>query len=506
MQDAFGALTDRLNGVWAALKDEATLSAANVKAPLKDIRRALLEADVSLPVVRRFIKSVEEKAVGVKVTKGVNASQQLTKVVADELCELMGGFGGDKLVFKDEGQGPTVILMAGLQGVGKTTACGKLALFLKKQGKTSLLVATDVYRPAAIEQLKKLGEQIGVPVFDMGVTGDPPEIARLGLQKAVDEKIDVVIVDTAGRLTIDAQLMNELLATKAATNADETLLVVDAMTGQEAATLTAAFNDAVGITGAVLTKMDGDTRGGAALSVREVSGKPIKFTGIGEKMDALEPFYPERMTSRILGMGDVVTLVERAQDAVKEEQATQMRDKIMSATFDFNDFLTQMEMMQNMGGMGGLGGLIYSFSMGDLNSFNASHTIHHLSFGPKIPGVKNPLDGVHNEVQQGTGQYMYYIKVVPTDYVALGGAVTRSNQFSVTEHFVMVDFMAGQFPHPGVFLKYDFSPIMVEYRESRKGLAHLVTNVCAIVGGVFTTFSMISGIVHRAEQALKKED
>jgi len=336
------------------LKDEATLSAANVKAPLKDIRRALLEADVSLPVVRRFIKSVEEKAVGVKVTKGVNASQQLTKVVADELCELMGGFGGDKLVFKDEGQGPTVILMAGLQGVGKTTACGKLALFLKKQGKTSLLVATDVYRPAAIEQLKKLGEQIGVPVFDMGVTGDPPEIARLGLQKAVDEKIDVVIVDTAGRLTIDAQLMNELLATKAATNADETLLVVDAMTGQEAATLTAAFNDAVGITGAVLTKMDGDTRGGAALSVREVSGKPIKFTGIGEKMDALEPFYPERMTSRILGMGDVVTLVERAQDAVKEEQATQMRDKIMSATFDFNDFLTQMEMMQNMGGMGGL--------------------------------------------------------------------------------------------------------------------------------------------------------
>jgi len=352
--DAFGALTDRLNGVWAALKDEATLSAANVKAPLKDIRRALLEADVSLPVVRRFIKSVEEKAVGVKVTKGVNASQQLTKVVADELCELMGGFGGDKLVFKDEGQGPTVILMAGLQGVGKTTACGKLALFLKKQGKTSLLVATDVYRPAAIEQLKKLGEQIGVPVFDMGVTGDPPEIARLGLQKAVDEKIDVVIVDTAGRLTIDAQLMNELLATKAATNADETLLVVDAMTGQEAATLTAAFNDAVGITGAVLTKMDGDTRGGAALSVREVSGKPIKFTGIGEKMDALEPFYPERMTSRILGMGDVVTLVERAQDAVKEEQATQMRDKIMSATFDFNDFLTQMEMMQNRGGMGGL--------------------------------------------------------------------------------------------------------------------------------------------------------
>ena len=352
--DAFGTLTDRLNGVWAALKDEDDLSAENIKAPLKDIRRALLEADVSLPVVRRFIKSVEAKAVGVKVTKGVNASQQLTKVVADELCELMGGFGGDKLALKGEGEGPTVILMAGLQGVGKTTACGKLSLFLKKQNKTALLVATDVYRPAAIDQLKKLGEQIGVPVYDEGVDGNPPEIAAKGVQKAKDEGIDVVIVDTAGRLTIDEQLMGELKATKLATGADETLLVVDAMTGQEAATLTAAFNDAVEITGAVLTKMDGDTRGGAALSVREVSGKPIKFTGVGEKMDALEPFYPERMTSRILGMGDVVTLVERAQEAVKEEQASQMRDKIMSATFDFNDFLTQMEMMQNMGGMGGL--------------------------------------------------------------------------------------------------------------------------------------------------------
>jgi signal recognition particle subunit SRP54 len=352
--DAFGNLTERLNGVWAALKDEDDLSAENIKAPLKEIRRALLEADVSLPVVRRFIKSVEAKAIGVKVTKGVTASQQLTKTVADELCELMGGFGGDKLKLKEEGEGPTVILMAGLQGVGKTTACGKLALYLKKQEKTCLLVATDVYRPAAIDQLKKLGEQIGAPVFDMGIEASPPDIAAKGLAKAKEEGIDVVIVDTAGRLQIDEQLMGELQATKAATGADETLLVVDAMTGQEAAALTASFNDAVGITGAVLTKMDGDTRGGAALSVREVSGKPIKFTGVGEKMDALEPFYPERMTSRILGMGDVVTLVERAQEAVKEEQAAQMRDKIMSATFDFNDFLTQMEMMQNMGGMGGL--------------------------------------------------------------------------------------------------------------------------------------------------------
>jgi len=247
-----------------------------------------------------------------------------------------------------------VILMAGLQGVGKTTACGKLALFLKKTGKSVMMVATDVYRPAAIDQLKILGKQIDVPVFDMGTDVAPPEIARAGAEKARADGVDVVIVDTAGRLTIDEQLMSELQSTKIATSADETLLVVDAMTGQEAATLTAAFNEAVGITGAVLTKMDGDTRGGAALSVREVSGAPIKFTGVGEKMDALEPFYPERMTSRILGMGDVVSFVERAQEAVKEEDALKMREKIISATFDFDDFMSQMETMSGMGSMSSL--------------------------------------------------------------------------------------------------------------------------------------------------------
>ena len=256
--DAFGSLTDRLNNAWATLEDKDDLSSDNMKVPLKDIRRALLEADVSLPVVRRFIANVEKKAIGVQVTKGVSAGQQLTKVVADELCELMGGFGGDGLAFKEPPDGPTVILMTGLQGVGKTTACGKLALYLQKQGKRSLLVATDVYRPAAIDQLKMLGQQIGTPVFDMGSDVNPTEVAALGVQKAKAEGIDVVIVDTAGRLQIDEQLMAELQATKELTTADETLLVVDAMTGQEAAALTAAFDDAVGITGAVLTKMDGD--------------------------------------------------------------------------------------------------------------------------------------------------------------------------------------------------------------------------------------------------------
>ena len=350
--DAFNNLSATLDEAWAKMKGVADLSPENIKAPLKDVRRALLEADVSLPVVRRFIKKVEERAPGVKVTKGVEPSQELVKLVADELCTLMGGVGADGINFREEGNGPTVILMAGLQGVGKTTACGKLALSLKKQNKTCLLVATDVYRPAAIDQLKKLGSDLNVPVYDEGANASPPSIAANGVAEAKKRgDIDVVIVDTAGRLNIDEALMNELIATKMSTQADETLLVVDAMTGQEAATLTKSFADAIDITGAILTKLDGDTRGGAALSVREVSGKPIKFTGVGEKMDALDPFYPERMTSRILGMGDVVSFVEKAQEAVKQADAEQMKEKIMKATFDFDDFLKNMDMMGDMGSM-----------------------------------------------------------------------------------------------------------------------------------------------------------
>ena len=350
--DAFNNLSSTLDQAWAKMKGVADLSPENIKAPLKDVRRALLEADVSLPVVRRFIKRVEERAPGVKVTKGVEPSQELVKLVADELCALMGGVGAEGINFREEGNGPTVILMAGLQGVGKTTACGKLALSLKKQNKTCLLVATDVYRPAAIDQLKKLGNDLNVYVYDEGADASPPEIAKNGVEDAKKRgDVDVVIVDTAGRLNIDDELMNELIATKVSTQADETLLVVDAMTGQEAATLTKSFADAIDITGAILTKLDGDTRGGAALSVREVSGKPIKFTGVGEKMDALDPFYPERMTSRILGMGDVVSFVEKAKEAVKQEDAEQMKEKIMNATFNFDDFLKNMDVMGDMGSM-----------------------------------------------------------------------------------------------------------------------------------------------------------
>ena len=320
---------------------------------MRDIRRALLEADVSLPVVRRFVKRVEAAAVGVKVTAGVRPDQQLVKVVADELVQLMGGARGSEEPLALGGELP-VILLAGLQGVGKTTAAGKLALYLKAKGRQPLLVACDVYRPAAIDQLVKLGGQAGVPVFEMGTGATPADIAVAGMAAARERGCDCVIVDTAGRTQVDAAMMSELQEVKARTGAAETLLVVDAMTGQEAASLSAAFNESVGITGAVLTKMDGDARGGAALSVREVSGAPIKFVGVGERLGALEPFYPERMASRILGMGDVVTLVEKAQGAIAAKDAEEMRSRMAAAQFDFNDFLKQAEMVSSMGSMSSL--------------------------------------------------------------------------------------------------------------------------------------------------------
>lgn len=345
----FDNLTNALNDAWGKLKGVKQLTAENMKEPMRDIRRALLEADVSLPVVRRFIKSVEGNAVGQGVVKGVEPGQQLVKVVRDELVQLMGG-EMEELRIPDVG--PQIILMAGLQGVGKTTQCGKLANLLKKDNKQVLMVATDVYRPAAIDQLVKLGQRLEVEVFQLGTKVSPVEIAKQGVKKGIEEEFDVIIIDTAGRLNIDAKMMTELKDIKAAVNPSDVLLVVDAMTGQEAASLVKSFNDEVELTGALLTKTDGDSRGGAALTVREVSGKPIKFIGTGEKMDALEPFYPERMAGRILGMGDVLTLVEKAEAAIKEEDAERMKNKMMANKFDYDDFLEQFKMITNMGPMG----------------------------------------------------------------------------------------------------------------------------------------------------------
>ncbi|OVA06030.1 Signal recognition particle [Macleaya cordata] len=353
--EMFGQLTSGLEAAWNKLKGEEVLTKENIVEPMREIRRALLEADVSLPVVRRFVQAVSEQAVGVGLIRGVKPDQQLVKIVHDELVKLMGGEVSELNFAKS---GPTVILLAGLQGVGKTTVCAKLAFYLKKQGKSSMLVAADVYRPAAIDQLVILGEQVNMPVYTAGTEVKPSEIARRGLEEAKKKNMDVVIVDTAGRLQIDKAMMDELKEVKRALNPTEVLLVVDAMTGQEAAALVTTFNLEIGITGAILTKLDGDSRGGAALSVREVSGKPIKLVGRGERMEDLEPFYPDRMAGRILGMGDVLSFVEKAQEVMKQEDAEELQKKIMSAKFDFNDFLKQTRAVARMGSMTRVMGMI----------------------------------------------------------------------------------------------------------------------------------------------------
>ncbi len=348
----FDALSDRLEQAWTKLRGNDKISEDNISDALREVRRALLEADVNLQVVKDFIADVKESAQGIEVVKGVRPDQQFIKVVNDELVKLMGESNAP--LAKVEEDRPTVVLMAGLQGTGKTTATAKLSLRLRKEDRSALMVATDVYRPAAIDQLITLGKQINVPVFEMGGDADPVEIARQGVAKAKEDGVDTVIVDTAGRLQIDDNLMDELANIKAAINPDEILLVVDAMTGQEAASLTRSFHEKIGITGAILTKMDGDARGGAALSIRTISGQPIKFIGVGEKVEALEPFYPDRMASRILGMGDVLTLVEKAQEEFDIADAEKMQKKILEAQFDFDDFVKQMRLLKNMGSLGSI--------------------------------------------------------------------------------------------------------------------------------------------------------
>ena len=351
----FDALAESLEDAWKKLRGQDKISESNIQEALKQVRRALLNADVNLQIVKEFVADVEKKAIGAEVISGVRPDQQFIKIVNDELVSLMGE-SNTPLAHADTA--PTIVLMAGLQGTGKTTATAKLALHLKKLNRSTLLVATDIYRPAAIDQLKTLGKQIGVPVFDLGTDANPVEIARQGVAKAKADGIDTVIIDTAGRLQIDEAMMDELKRVKDTVQPHDTLLVVDAMTGQEAATLTRTFHDRIGISGAILTKMDGDSRGGAALSVRAISGQPIKFIGVGEKVEALQPFYPDRMASRILGMGDVLTLVEKAAEEVDFADAAKMQEKILEARFDFDDFLKQTKLMKNMGSLAGIMKLI----------------------------------------------------------------------------------------------------------------------------------------------------
>lgn len=347
----FEALSDRLESAWKTLRGQDKISETNVKEAVREVRRALLEADVNLQVVKDFVAGVETKAQGAEVIKGVRPDQQFIEIVYNELVQIMGDTNAPLAAVEPA---PTIVLMAGLQGTGKTTATAKLALHLRKENRSTMLVATDVYRPAAIDQLITLGKQINVPVFELGKDANPVEIARQGVAQAKAEGINTVIIDTAGRLQIDQDMMAELAQIKDVVQPHEVLLVVDAMTGQEAANLTRTFHEQIGITGAILTKMDGDTRGGAALSVRQISGQPIKFIGTGEKVEALQPFYPDRMASRILGMGDVLTLVEKAREEVDLLEAEKMQEKILTAQFDFTDFLKQTRLLKTMGSLGGI--------------------------------------------------------------------------------------------------------------------------------------------------------
>lgn len=344
---AFSGLSDRLSHIFSKLKDKGRLTDLEVKQAMREIRIALLEADVNFSVVKNFIGRVSEKAVGEDILKGLNPTQQVIKIVNDELIATMGGTSSK---IEIASKPPTIILMCGLQGSGKTTMCGKLAVMLRKQGKNPLLVACDIYRPAAIKQLQIVGKNANVPVFEMGQI-DPQKIVKGALEQAQKASNDVIIVDTAGRLHIDETLMGEIEGLKKTLNPNEILLVVDAMTGQDAVNVAQKFNEVMDVTGVVLTKLDCDTRGGAALSIREVTGKPIKFCGVGEKLSDIEVFHPERMASRILGMGDVLTLIEKAQNAYTEEEAKEMQRKMRERSFTLEDFLVQFDKMKSMGSM-----------------------------------------------------------------------------------------------------------------------------------------------------------
>lgn len=344
---AFEGLTERLQNALSGLRRKGKVTDADLRETMREIRLALLEADVNFTVVKDFVRNVREKAAGAKVLEGLNPAQQIVSIVNDELTAMMGE---SEVPLNVSDKIPTVIMMVGLQGAGKTTTAGKLALKLKsEQNARPLMIAADVYRPAAIDQLKTLGEQIDVPVFEMGTDADPRDIVRQGLAKAAELKSDYVFIDAAGRLQIDEALMQELADVKEIAQPDEILLVVDAMTGQNAVETAEGFNERLDVTGVVLTKLDGDTRGGAALSIRAVTGKPIKFVGQGEKMTDLDIFYPDRMASRILGMGDLLTLIEKAQKDFDEKEAAETMEKMKSNTFDFNDFINQMDQVQNMG-------------------------------------------------------------------------------------------------------------------------------------------------------------
>lgn len=359
----FEGLSEKLQNVMKKIKGQGRINEKNVKEMMREVRMALLEADVNFKVAKEFIANVSERAVGQDVMESLTPGQQVVKIVHEELIKLMGG-DVEKLTFSSSP--PTVYMMVGLQGAGKTTASAKLANHLRKQGKKPLMVACDVYRPAAVKQLQVLGKQLDVPVFEMGTETTPVEIAKKAIAHATSKLYDVVIIDTAGRLHIDETLMQELLDIKNNVKPQEILLVVDAMTGQDAVNVAASFNEKLIIDGIILTKLDGDTRGGAALSTKAVTGKPVKFVGIGEKLSDIEPFYPDRMASRILGMGDVLSLIEKAQAAFDEKKAIELEKKLRTQQFTLDDFLDQLQQLKKMGPMNQFLGMMPGISPGAL--------------------------------------------------------------------------------------------------------------------------------------------
>ena len=395
---AFESLSDKLQNVFKNLRSKGRLTEADVKAALKEVKMALLEADVSFRVVKQFINDLQERAVGEDVFGSLTPGQTVVKIVTEELVKLMGSETTE--IALKPGNEITVIMMAGLQGAGKTTTTAKIAGKLKAKGRKPLLAACDVYRPAAIKQLQVNGEKVGIPVFSMGDKNKPVDIAKAAVEHAAKNGMNVVILDTAGRLHIDEDMMEELIGIKSNVDVHQTILVVDAMTGQDAVNVSGSFNDKVGIDGVILTKLDGDTRGGAALSIRAVTGKPILYVGMGEKLSDLEQFYPDRMASRILGMGDIQSLIEKAAAEVDEEQAKELSQKLRKAEFDYNDFLTQMQQIKKMGGMGsilsmmpGMGSQLSGVDMdeGEKSMRRAESIIHSMTKEERAnPNLMNP--------------------------------------------------------------------------------------------------------------------
>ena len=411
---AFDSLSDKLQNIFKNLRGKGRLSEADVKAALKEVKMALLEADVNFKVVKNFIKSVEERAIGQDVMSSLTPGQMVIKIVNEEMISLMGSETTEIAI--KPGNEITVIMMAGLQGAGKTTTTAKLAGKFKAKGKKPLLVACDVYRPAAIEQLTINGNKQGVEVFSMGTGHNPVDIAKASIAHAKENNYNIVILDTAGRLHIDENMMDELINIKSEVNVDQTILVVDSMTGQDAVNVASSFNEKVGIDGVILTKLDGDTRGGAALSIKAVTGKPILYVGMGEKLSDLEQFYPDRMASRILGMGDVLTLIEKAEAQIDADKAKEMKAKIKKAEFDFDDFLEYMGQIRNMGGIGsimsmlpgmGLGGNMKNIQMPDEDEAEANlkrteAIIHSMTAKErKNPDILNPSR--KNRIARGAG-------------------------------------------------------------------------------------------------------